>query len=250
MVRTEIAFFAVPSVTSRVDCIKLWNLSAPVAGTASEPCPTVVVDLRLTEIDLWNAVEAKTRKAIRQAVRDGIVVEQLVALTEQTWQSLLCSYGKLRQRRRNAGALGVGQISELATSGRLAMSRSRDGSGNVLSWHVYVCGYGRSRLLCTISEIDPKRDSCWNNLVGRAHRLHHWHDILAFKAAGFVVYDFGGVYRGTTDREQINIARFKSSFGGMPVETFDAVLALTRKGRIASWLASLTSAQVRAGGAG
>ena len=127
------------------------------------------------------------------------------------------------------------------------MTTSRDANGNVLSWHSYVCCLGQVRLLNTISGVDPSRDTQWNNLVGRAHRLHHWKDMLFFKEEGAKTYDLGGVYRGTEDQEQANIARFKTSFGGQPAETYDAVLPLTVKGSIALSFLSRVGAEARFG---
>jgi hypothetical protein len=104
------------------------------------------------------------------------------------------------------------------------------------------------RLHTTISDMDSSRDTQWNNMVGRAHRLHHWQDMLRFKAEGIETYDFGGVYRGTGDQEQMNIARFKKAFGGGFADTYDAVVPLTLKGRLALSLVAHISAEMRAGG--
>jgi hypothetical protein len=71
--------------------------------------------------------------------------------------------------------------------------------------------------------------------------------MLSFKQEGLAIYDLGGVYRGTEDQEQINIARFKTSFGGEPAETYDAVLPLTFKGRFAMALLAKVGAEARSG---
>lgn len=248
LVRTRVAFFAVPADTAGVDVLKLCDLPAPLPSVANEYRPTVRIDLVRDEDALWNDVVPKTRKVIRQAGREGITVERIDELTEETWNAYLASYGKLWQRKRAAGALGVGQISELIASGRFLLTRSRAPDGAVLSWHGYVATAGRARLLSTASDMDPSRDTQWNNMVGRAHRLHHWQDILAFKRDGFDTYDLGGVYRGTEDAEQTNIARFKQSFGGHFADTYDAVVPLTLKGRLALALVSRIGAEARAGG--
>ena len=230
--------------------LKLCDLPAPYPDATCHHCPTVVIDLRAPEDELWQNVQPATRKLIRQARRDGIAVSGVAALSEEFWLSFLPAYRKLLGRKRNAGALGVGQISELAARNLLGTSVSCDANGRPLSWHIYACRGTRARLLSTVSDIDPSRDARWNNLVGRAHRLHHWHDILAFRDGGFTDYDFGGVYRGTDDSEQINIARFKTSFGGTPADTYDAVVPLTWKGWIARALVAKMGAKIRAGGTG
>jgi len=246
LVRTDVRFFAQPDAFPSADILKLCNLPAPFPGVENVCCPTVVVDLEQPEDVLWNGVEAKTRKVIRQAVRDGVEVER-VQLSAETWNSFHAAYEKLRNRKKNADPLGIGQIGELVEKGSFVMTASRDANGNVLSWHSYVRCQGYVRLINTISDIDPSRDTQWNNLVGRAHRLHHWKDMLLFKEEGVKAYDLGGVYRGTEDEEQINIARFKTSFGGAPAETYDAVLPLTVKGRLALSLLAKVGAEARSG---
>jgi hypothetical protein len=247
LVRTQVEFFAVPDTLPDADVLKLCNLPAPFPGVANESCPTIVIDLSASEEELWNAVEAKSRKVIRQAAREGVVIKR-VELTEQNWAAFLSAYRKLRRRKENAGALGIGQIGELIAKDRFVLTVSRDANGNILSWHSYVLARGRARMLNTMSDIDPKRDTHWNNLVGRANRLHHWQDMLHFKQEGVSSFDLGGVYRGTGDQEQLNIARFKRSFGGRFVDTFDAVLPLTLKGRLALSLVARMGAEARAGG--
>ncbi len=47
------------------------------------------------------------------------------------------------------------------------------------------------------------------NAIGRGNRMLHWKDILAFKAEGKNVYDFGGWYAGQEDEALLRINQFK-----------------------------------------
>ena len=246
LVRTQVEFFVPPDPFPRVDILKLRNLPAPFPGVENLSCPTVAIDLGQEEDALWNGVEPKTRKVIRQAMREGVEVER-AQLSAESWNKFHTAYQKLRSRKKGADPLGVGQIGELIERGIFVLTASRDAGGTILSWHSYVRCLGHVRLLNTVSGVDPSRDTQWNNLVGRAHRLHHWKDMLFFKEEGVKTYDLGGVYRGTEDQEQANIARFKTSFGGQPTETYDAVLPLTVKGRIALSFLSRVGAEARSG---
>ncbi|HEY0281204.1 MAG TPA: hypothetical protein VGC27_01115 [Rhizomicrobium sp.] len=248
LVRTEVRFFTLPEAMPRVDILKLRCLSAPYPGVENESLPTVVIDLAPPEDALWNGVDVQTRKAIRQAEREGVQVGRVSELSAELWNRFYAAYQKLRSRKKAADPLGIGQISELIERDSYVMTTSRDANGTILSWHGYVYGSGKVRLVNTISDIDPSRGTQWNNLIGRAHRLHHWKDMLLFKEDGAETYDLGGVYRGTADQEQINIAKFKMRFGGSPAETYDAVLPLTVKGRFALLLLAKISAEARSGG--
>ena len=247
LVRTQVEFFVPPDPFPGVDILKLRNLPAPFPGVENDSCPTVVIDLGQPQDMLWSGVESKARKVIRQAIRDGVRVEPVSGMSAAIWNEFHAAYEKLRSRKKGADPLGIGQIGELIERESYVMTTSRDASGDILSWHGYVRCSGQVRLLNTVSAVDPSRDTQWNNLVGRAHRLHHWKDMLLFKGEGVGTYDLGGVYRGTEDPEQINIARFKTSFGGKPAETYDAVLPLTVKGRLALTLLAKVGTEARSG---
>jgi hypothetical protein len=244
-VRTEVQFFARTAPLAGTDVLKLNNMPAPVPGVANLRRATVLIDLTQDEEALLAAIDAKERKKIRQAEREGIRVERFTEITQKNWQDFLAAYAKLRQRKKMADALALGQVHELAKNGWLGLSASYDGEGTPLSWHVYILSHGVARLYSTVSDIDPAKGSPWNNMVGRAHRLHHWHDMLRCKADGVRTYDFGGVYRGSTDQEQLNIARFKTGFGGEFADTFDAALPLTAWGRTALSFAALMKTACR-----
>ena len=236
LVRTRVAYFTRPDPPPDADILKLNAQSEAVPGVANLCYPTVVIDLTPPEETLWAGVEQKTRKVIRQAEREGASMRVLTSLTSANWRDFRSAYERLQRRRGKVEALGVGLIHELIETGRFVMTVCADAEENILSWHCYVCSGGRVRLHETVSSIEPERGTQWNNMVGRAHRLHHWKDMLYFKAQGVHAYDLGGVYRGTEDQEQIGIARFKTSFGGIATDTFNAVLPLTAKGRLASAL--------------
>jgi hypothetical protein len=247
LVRTQVEYFAVPAAMPHADVLKLCDLPRPFPGVPNEYRPTIVIDLSAAEEELWNPLSPHLRKAIRQSRREGVIVEKLRELKEVDWDAFLAAYWKLWRRKENAGALGIGQIGELVARHRFALTRTRDKDGNFLSWHAYVLAPKHVRLHTTISDMDPARGSQWNNYVGRAHRQHHWQDMMDFKAEGIESYDFGGVYRGSEDKEQMNIARFKQLFGGSFADTYDAVLPLTLKGRVALSLVSRIGAGMRSG---
>jgi hypothetical protein len=243
------SFFSPPDTPPDADILKLYNLPAPVADVKNIISSSVIIDLHVPESNLWNAVKPKTRKVIRQALRDGVITDQTSELSEGSWNSFRAAYQRLRNRKKNTEPLGIGKIRKLIERNLFVMTTSCDSRGRVLSWHTYIRSNAHVCLLNSVSEINPEEGTKWSNMVGRAHRLHHWQDIIHFKSQGIATYDLGGVYRGTSDVEQANIARFKTSFGGQPMDTFDAILPLTIKGRIALSLASQVAPETRYGAA-
>lgn len=245
LVKTDVQFFETPDRLPNVDILKLHNLAEAFPSAHNTNFPTIVIDLLRPEEVLWNDVNPKTRKVIRQASREGVTVVE--TLSGKIWNAFYEAYENLISRKNSCGELGVGQISELAKKNSLVLSISRSADNEILSWHYYARCHEQALLINTVSAIDTARGTQWNNLVGRANRLHHWQAMLRFKDGGIKSYDLGGVYRGTEDHEQFNIARFKSSFGGESRERFDVTLPLTGKGRIALRLAAIVNARVRSG---
>jgi hypothetical protein len=239
LVRTEVHFFAPGTAGPGTDVLKLNNMPSPIPGVANLRRTTVAIDLSRDEDALFADMEASTRKAIRQADRCGIRVVGIDKPTEADWQDYFAAHGRLLRRKKMADPPAMGQIHELITTDRFAMSAAHTADDEILSWHTYIVSNGVARLYGTMSEMDPSKGSQWNNLVGRAHRLHHWRDMLDFKRRGLRTYDFGGIYTGNDDPEQQNIAYFKASFGGTTYDTFDAALPVSARGRFALSLQSL-----------
>jgi FemAB family len=57
--------------------------------------------------------------------------------------------------------------------------------------------------------------------IAEANKWLHWRDMLYFKRENFIIYDFGGYSGSLTDKNKIGIDRFKKSFGGEIVESYD-----------------------------
>jgi hypothetical protein len=62
------------------------------------------------------------------------------------------------------------------------------------------------------------------SLLGRAHRALHWLDILEFKRSGVNYYDFCGWYDGTTNKDLLNINKFKEQFTKNIVKEYTGVI--------------------------
>jgi hypothetical protein len=69
---------------------------------------------------------------------------------------------------------------------------------------------GRVRLIFSATcRLEKSPDAA---LSGPLNRYLHWHEIQAYQAQGFRLFDFGGIEDGET-----SIAKFKLSFGGFPL---------------------------------
>ena len=106
------------------------------------------------------------------------------------------------------------RLHALANQGNLVLTTATDEDGAVLVQHAYVAARARSYMLYSASVLAQSADSGVRNLIGRANRYLHWHDIRLFRDRGFDLYDFGGLdVTGRSDKTA-GIARFKRGFGG------------------------------------
>lgn len=212
--------------------IIIWRQSAvSVPDSRSEPFHTLVVDLRQSEEDLLAAVHKDSRYEIRRAEKSDMVVAEQIMDPENRLAEFLAFYNAfaLQKGRPVIDILGLERIHR---GGHLALSRVNR-EGTPLVWHAYYCSRRRARLLYSAS-LFRDLDSGQRNLIGRANRYLHWHDMLAFKEAGFQAYDLGGWSPPEVgDVEKMRINRFKEQFGGRLVTEFNCLYPASIKGRIA-----------------
>src|SRR5262249_28879040 len=127
----------------------------------------------------------------------------------------------------------------LAVAGVLDLSCAVDAEGKDLVWHAYYRAPRRVQLLHSGSIIRTSTDSAFRNLIGRANRYHHWQDMLRFKEAGVVAYDFGGWYPGNRHQDFLRVNRFKEEFGGSVVREFTCRKLITVKAHLASLVSGI-----------
>ena len=80
------------------------------------------------------------------------------------------------------------------------------------------------------SVLAESADSGARNLIGRANRYLHWHDIRLFRERGFRLYDFGGLDVDERSPKTAGIARFKRGFGGEVRPVYSTTSARSLRG--------------------
>lgn len=194
------------------DIVRFMHVPRRVAQARCTPEYTIVINLDADEDALLTAMAPDARHKVRRATRDGAVANFWRNPDDKVVRQFSALYDKFACQKNLSGING--QFHALRQSGLLAISNVARSSGEVLAWHSYVCAGLRVRLLQSASLFRSLQDSGERNAIGRANRFLHYKDMLAFKAAGARLYDFGGWYHGGTDAELIRINRFKQEFGG------------------------------------
>lgn len=199
--------------------------------------PTVVVDLRSTEEELWRRLHrTSTRQVIQQAAKFDF---------------------KIGINQRIDEAIDLIEAAAARAAFRKPLSR-RQWKDFLPHCDVFTVSTQDELLAADIVLIDPTRrarpigsgtasrhDSDIAKLVGVGNRYLRWKQLLYYQEQGVTLYDFGGI---ELDRKSplYTISQFKLSFGGTIVEEF--VLRLTRFSIVRFGLRVATTARVRSRG--
>jgi hypothetical protein len=215
-----------------VDAISFLQAPAPVAAAFStSPTDTLVYDLTVDAETLLSGCNATTRKGINRAAQKDQLVYTHWSHPSPALIDEFRDFFSQFASSRGIEAINPINLSLYAAAGILDLSVVRAPDGQALTWHSHIVEAPNVRQLHFASSL-ASSDNEFRNLVGRGNRFHHWQDILRFKHAGLVHYDFGGLYMGNDDEKKLHINEFKHSFGGTPATTYNCDLALTTKGSL------------------
>jgi hypothetical protein len=218
------------------DVISIWHCPEPVPGAyCREIEPTIVVDLTQSLEEISSNFNAKTRQKIRQAERDHLVFSVTKTPGENDMNAIFVFHDAFREQKnlRRSRGRSRGLRRFFASFGLLRLTKVSTGDGKTLTWHAYLVT-NRAAAVMADSNSDYRfsAQTAERNLVGRALRFHFWQDIRYFKEKGVPMLDFGGWYSGNTDRELLNINRFKEEFGGQVVKVYKCWYGVTMKGKL------------------
>jgi hypothetical protein len=208
-----------PAATSagslgRVDLLRIVGAFSPPAEGASRKLHTLVLDLSADEDRLLEEMSKDTRSKVRRAMqKDPLKVAAAQEPSSADVDTFADFYDRFATVRSVARVFRP-RLHALAQSGNLAITTATAEDGAILVQHAYVAARGRSFMLYSGSVLSESADSGERNLIGRANRYLHWHDIRLFKERGFALYDFGGLDVTGRSEKTAGIARFKRGFGG------------------------------------
>jgi lipid II:glycine glycyltransferase (peptidoglycan interpeptide bridge formation enzyme) len=198
----------------RVDLLRVVVAFSPPVEHGSRERHTLVIDLGSDEDRLLEQMSKDTRYKIRRAMRKDPVQ---VAATVQPSSATIDEFSDFYDRFASARALSPAfrpRLHALANRGNLVLTTVTEEDGAVLAQHAYVAAHARSYMLYSASVLSQSADSSARNLIGRANRYLHWHDIRLFRNRGFELYDFGGLDVTGRSEKTARIAEFKRGFGG------------------------------------
>jgi hypothetical protein len=176
----------------------------------TRPFWTPLVDLSLSEDELWQQLDAKS---CRYEIRKARKMDTTAILHDEEMESARLLINESIRRLRYRTELGPAEWQALFPPHEVFLCKWE---GEAVAAHVILPDHpGRARLLLsgTVDRDDPR----YHNVAGPLNRLLHWAEVQHYKAKGFRYYDFGGCELDKSS-PSYPITEFKLSFGGEVVE--------------------------------
>jgi hypothetical protein len=227
-------FFAPATFKPSRDATVWFVIQAAKQAKNLYPFKTQVINLLEDVGVIFSKLSSNTRYKIKRAEREGITPSITLSPSSNELEAYADFYDEFA-KQKNLPPCNRTKLSALNLKGGILLSSATRNNGDVLSSHAYVKDEEsrRVRLLYSASHFRGLDDSSERNLVGRANRLLHWHEIQALKDARFSHYDLGGLPMNDADIEKNAIARFKLEFGGEQVIEYSGFVAGTMLGSLA-----------------
>jgi hypothetical protein len=222
-------------VLKGVDIIRYNQAGSPIVGAACTPFSTIAIDLSKSEDELRSNLKSHNRYKIRRASeKDDLVYEYS---NDGNWDAILrfADHFDRCAALKHLGEVSRERLRILAENRALDLSFVSNKSGDLLAASSYLLTPTRIRGLYAAAAFRTTTDQSLRTIIGRANRYLYWRDILRFKEAGILIFDFGGYYTGNEDEERLRVNVFKAEFGGQVLHEFNCQQATSLQGRVALW---------------
>jgi hypothetical protein len=218
----------------KADVIRYNQSPVPISGADCTPFSTIVIDLSLSQDDLFSNLKSHTRHKIRRTQKDGLTYE----FSNDGNRDAVLRFADHLDRCSDLKYLPRASRERLLVLARqrvLDLSWIRDKSCEMLCASSYLIAPCRLRGLFAGALYRSTTDPTRRTMIGRANRLLYWRDVMRFKDAGFRFFDFGGYYIGSADQEKLRVNDFKEEFGGKVMHEFNCEQGITVKGKFMLW---------------
>ena len=184
---------------------------------------TLLIDLRQTQESIQTGIYHRTVSEINSFLTnqpyDYKLLYTISAVDLDNFIALFNTFAKVKRIRR-AEAF---RLKAYNKQGILAISFLKQ-KEEFLYINFYRLTQERACNIYSFSPYTNTNEEINNTQLGRAHRALHWLDILEFKKSGVKYYDFCGWYTGNSDKNLLNINKFKEQFTQTKVVEYSGVI--------------------------
>ena len=241
----EVYFAETPDINVKSKCdVVLYHNRNILKNKSNEHSIgyTLITDLSAPEETLWNNIRKNARYDINRSERDGITFEifesrdilstsfdDKMDVFEKCHDGMYVSKGLSFKFNRN-------EIIKFAEKNS-AVITTANYQGEPIVWHFYIKDDTHVKFTISCSLFRDSASKNFVDIIGRAHKALHWHDLKHFKSAGVVSYDWGGC---DWHLENVSgIDNFKLSFGGDKVTYYTEQILVSPKAKIYTKVMSL-----------
>ena len=214
-----------------VDVLVHRYRSAPLTEAHTSVLNTLRTDLAPPAEAILATFEGSCRRQIRRAEREDSLRHELFSAPGPQLEEYAAAYDRFA-RQQGLWLVNRHWLARAAEAGQLTLSCAAHG-GERLVWHALLRVGPTVQVVHSVSWFRGK-DADLRALIGRANRWLHWQDMLAFRAAGTLHYDWGGMFADESAAERAGINHFKRTFGAAPVIAYEYWVPVTLRGRL--WL--------------
>lgn len=202
---------------------------------------TLLINMKLEEKELLSNFRKNTRYEINRALnKDKIKCSTLLEYGNNNISKIneYIKYYNSFAKSKNRSSINIKELENFIICRNLCI-RYAFIDTTIITMHAYVISDSIARLHQSCSLFRNEDNTETRNMIARGNRLLHWDDIIYFKNLGLNIYDLGGWYGGSINKEQLLINNFKESFGGYKKKEYSYIVPVTFFGYISVIVHSL-----------
>ena len=181
---------------------------------------TLLIDLKKSEKEIWENIYHRTQTEIQSFLNNTEYIYSIKNNLPEIELNVLINQFNAFASNKNIRKAEKERLIEYNKQGILAVSKIVIES-KIVWINIYRFTNDRAT---NLSSFGPSSNNINSSLIGKAHRALHWLDILEFKKINVDMYDFCGWYNGTTDKELLNINKFKGQFTQNKIKEYSGVI--------------------------
>lgn len=183
-------------------------------GQDITPFRTLLTDLTESEEAITARFAKNTRYEIRRAAKEGVQAEirygeEVSSAEVEAFCQFFHKFWESKEHPEITVETIHRQIRDYVQAKRFCITKASF-EGQTMVYHTYIQGDDTIRLFQSAS-LFRTDSNISKSLVGMANRYLHQSDIMAFKAKGYKMLDWGGA---GLEEEVASITKFKADFGG------------------------------------